>query len=142
MRPLQLGAHELLPRAIGASPLEGERSYLPGRGEAVKLGQRGRQHLSLLGAVVWPAKRASHREVDEYRARRPRLDQDVPGRPDDQRRRPQRFDARRDETHGLVAERSIRHQQGQVSPQPSDLVGQRGRQVLLDLLVQLRAADE
>src|SRR5205085_8789758 len=88
------------------------------------------------------AKGATGGEVDEDRARRGYLLQDVAHRADDERRDAARFDAVGEETDGLVAVRSVGHEQRQVGALAGQLRGQRGPQLLLDAPVVARRADE
>ena len=80
--------------------------------------------------------------IDERRARRNNLAHDVVGRADNQGWNTARFDDVSDETDGLMAERSIRDQQGEVHIRRCQLGGERGRKLTLDFLVPAHPAHE
>ncbi len=108
----------------------------------MQLGQRRREHLLVLARIMWTTKGAPHREIHEYGARCSRALHDVAHRTDDDCRDAARLDSVRDETHGLVAEGSIRHQDREINTQCLQLIHKSRCQLLLDLLLDLGPAHE
>ena len=96
-----------IPLALDIADLVGPRK--PGQ----FLQGRGKNGLIAVAVVRWP-KGPSDGVVDEDGPRRLNVAHDVERRADHQGRYAVRFDDVGDETDGLVAERSIRHEQRQV----------------------------
>jgi hypothetical protein len=124
VRPPQFVANHVLPGAVSSIPFKSQVANLTRLGELQQLSQRGGQHLLMLVLVVGTAERTPHWEIDEYRPRCMGLLHDVPHRADDECGDAARLDPIGDETHGLVAERSVRHEQRQVDVQAPQLFGQ------------------
>ena len=96
----------------------------------------------MLVLVMWVPKGPPHREINEHRARCSRRLHDVAHRTDHECRNATRLDAVRDETHGLVAKRSIWRQDGQVDTHGLQLIRESRCQLLLDLLLDFRPANK
>lgn len=67
-------------------------------------------------AIAGSAKRPPHRVIDKHRAWRGDFGHNVKGRADNQGRDAMAFDHVGDETDGLMAERSIRHEERNLDP--------------------------
>jgi len=83
-------------------------------GKLGKLFQGAGEDRLVAGAIVGWAKGAAHRMIDEDRPRRGDYAHDVVGGADHQRRNALAFDDMGDETDGLMAERSVGHEQGEI----------------------------
>ena len=72
------------------------------------------EHCFVTLAILRWSKSTSHRVIDKHRAWRRDLGKDIEHRADDQSRNAAAFNHMRNETDGLMAERSIRYEQGQI----------------------------
>lgn len=108
---------------------------LAGSGEFRQLRQHPRQDRFVARAVMGRAEGAAHGVIDKNRARRRDLADNIEGRARQQCRNTLIFNHMRDETNGLVAKRSIRHQQCQVNFDLGHFPGDGGSQFGFNLLL-------
>lgn len=123
-------------------PTAAQIANLSGRFELRQLLQRSGQYRVVTLAIVRRAEGAADGMIDERGARRDDFAHDVVRRADDQGRNAARFDDVGDETDGLVAERSIGDEQGEIDARFRELVGQRGSKLALDAFMLAHAAHE
>jgi hypothetical protein len=110
-----LGAQLGFPVASAAGqPLAVQIADLSRRCELRQLAQRSRQDRLVTHAVARRTEGSADGMIDERCARRDDFAHDVMGGADDQRRNSPGFDDVSDETDGLVAEGSIRDEQGKI----------------------------
>ena len=82
------------------------------------------------------------RMIDKRRSRRRDFAHNVVRRADHQRGDAASLDHVRDETDGLMAERSVRNEQGEIDVRFGEFVGQRGCKLVLNLPMPADAAHE
>ena len=104
-------AQFVLPSAAAVEgPLKSRIAYLAGLGEIRQLRQHLSQDRFVAPAVMGWAEGAPNRMIDKDRARRRDLSHDIEGRAHHQGWDAPVFDHVGDETDGLMAKRSVRHQ--------------------------------
>ena len=91
-------------------------------------------------SIVGRSKRASHGVVDKCGPRRRHDPHDIERRPGDERRDAATLDDMSDETDGLMTERSIGHEQGEIDLSLDQLTVQRRSELVLHRLVLTHAA--
>jgi len=111
-------------------------------GEFGQLGQGFDKNGLVATPIVRRTEGAADGMVYEYGAWGFNLAHNVVGRADDQRWDAARFYHMGDETDGLMAEGSIGNQQREIDLSLFQVMGQCGRQILLDLLLPADAAHE
>jgi hypothetical protein len=109
-------------------------------GELRQLGERfAKDNLITQAVIRWP-EGAAHRVIDERRARRGDLAHDVVGGADHQRWYAVAFEDMGDETDGLMTKGSVGNQQRKIDLSLLQVIGNRGRQIIFDLLGPAHAA--
>lgn len=107
-----------------------------------QLSQRFGKYSLVALPIIRRTKGAAHRMIDEGGPRRPDLAHDVVGRTDDQRGNAAGFDHVSDETNGLMAERSIGYQQGEIDLRLFKVIGNHGRQLVFNFLGSAHSAHD
>ena len=113
-----------------------------GTGELGQLGKCSDKNRLVATPIIWRTEGAADGMVNEHGARRFNLAHNVVGRAHDQRWNATRFYHMGDETDGLMTKRSIGNQQRKIDLSLFQVMGQCGRQILLDLLMPADAAHE
>ena len=129
-------AQLIFPRAAAVGvPLEAGITNLAGMSEARKLGQRFGQDLFIATSVLRRAEGAPDRMIDKDGTWGRDFAHDVEDRSDDQRGDASAFNDMSDETDGLMAKRSIGHEQCQVHLRLRQLTGDGRRQIIFNFLM-------
>ena len=137
------GAQLRFPLATASGgPLAADIADFSAVTEPRQLRQGSRKHRMAARAVVRRPESAADRMVHECRARRRDLAHDIVCGPNDQRGNAAPFDDMRDETDGLMTEGSIGNEQGDIDARCGELVGKRGCEVVLNLLMPAHPAHE
>ena len=137
------GAQRRLPvSASPRQPLAAEIADLPGESELWELGQGPCQNRLVTRAFMGRSECPSDWMIDKRSARRRDLAHNVMRRADHQRANAASLDHMRDETDGLVAERSVRNEQGEIDACFCELFGQRGCKLVFYLSMPADAAHE
>jgi hypothetical protein len=111
------GAEFVFPCAAAAGyPFAAEIANLTAHCESRQLCQRSRQYSLFARRVVRRSKGPADGMVDKGRARRSDLAHDIERSANHQRRNAMRLDRVRDETDGLMTERSVGHEQREIGP--------------------------
>ena len=139
----QLGAKILFPgtATIGA-PRAAEIADLARIRKFRQLGQRSREDDLAALSVVRRTEGPADGVIDEGAARRRDPAHDVVSRADDQSRDASAFDHVGDETDGLMAKRSVGHEEREIDLRLCQLIGERRSEIVLDFLMPAHTAHE
>jgi len=123
-----LGKQVVLPGAAPADgPLKSRIADFVRAGEPRQFFKRAGEHNFVADAVVGRAKGPAHRMIDKDCAGRRDFTHDIVRRADHHGRNTLAFDDMGDETDGLMAERSIGHEQREVDLGAFEIFGKRFR---------------
>lgn len=118
------GAQLIFPAsaAVGV-PLKAGIADFARPGKVSELRQDPRQHRFVARAIMGRPESSPHRMIHKNRARRRNLAHDVECRARDESRNAPIFEHMGDETDGLMAERSVGHEQRQIDCLVCELIG-------------------
>jgi hypothetical protein len=138
-----LSTQFVFPGAAGVGgPMAAEIADLTGARELWQLSQNTGKHFFIACSIVGRAEGAAYGVINERCARWSDFGQNIMGRAGDERRDSLAFDDVGDETNGLMAEGSVRHQQSQIDLCVLQITGDGGREFILNLLVLSHATHE